>query len=104
MRLSPLLMGMPVFAGTTSFSAAASSPTDGQIHDVIERIIAEEAGSDIECCVSRLDLDADGADEVLFRFPVGAHGSQTRVIEWSVVKRKSCSTKAAAPRLPDLSA
>lgn len=82
--MKPLLPMVAIlsFAGTASLSAAASPPTNGQIHAVIERIIAEEAGSDIECRVSRLDLDADGADEVLFRFPVGAHGSQTRVIRW----------------------
>ena len=71
--MKPLLLSVALllFTGAISVSAAASSPSDGQIGDVIERIIAEEAGSDIECRVSCLDLDGDGAEEVLFRFPVG---------------------------------
>jgi len=81
MKPGRLSLGL-LMACTVWVSIAASAPTDTQVHDVIERIIAEEAGSDIECRVSRLDLDRDGADEALFRFPVGAHGSQTRVIRW----------------------
>ena len=77
--LSVVLLLVVGFAGV---GLVATSPTDEQVSDVIERIITEEAGSDMECRVSRLDLDGDGADEVLFRFPVGAHGSQTRVIRW----------------------
>ena len=61
---------------------AATSPTDEQIRDVIDRIIAEEAGSDVLCAASLLDLDGDGSQDVVFTFVVGSHGSQARAIQW----------------------
>jgi len=78
-----LLLTLPAQVGF-----AVSSPTDVQLRDVIERIIAGEAGSDMGCEVSRLDVDDDGAQEALVRFPVGAHGSQTRVIRWERGKER----------------
>jgi len=72
-----------LLSGTTGVCLAASPPTDTQVHEAIERTIAEEAGSQNLCAVSRIDLDGDGSDEAVFTFMVGSHGSQVRAVSWN---------------------
>ena len=81
-------VALVLFATTPMVSAASSSPTDGQIYDVIERVVAEEAGSDTLCAVSRIDLDGDGGEEAVFTFMVGSHGSQVRAVTWKGGKER----------------
>ena len=86
MKLRLLFVVLLLLTGIAGVSVAASAPTKRQLHDVIEQTIAEEAGSETLCAVSRIDLDGDGGEEAVFTFVVGAHGSQVRAIQWKAGK------------------